>query len=74
MSCKVRVSKDRMKQKKQKHRFKEKFSQIEHDGTGFKTIEDTETGVMYLYVYGPGHGGLTVLRDEEGNPLIEPEA
>ena len=37
-------------------------------------IEDTETGVMYLYVYGPGHGGLTVLRDEEGNPLIEPEA
>jgi len=62
-----------MKQKKQKHRFRIRYSQLEKDGTGVKTIEDTETGVVYLYVFGPGHGGLTVLRDEEGQPLIEPE-
>lgn len=63
-----------MKQKKPKRRFKERYSQLERDGTGIKTIEDMETGVIYLYVYGPGHGGLTVLRDEEGRPAVEPES
>ncbi len=62
-----------MKQKKSKRRFRERYAQLEKDGTGIKTFEDTETGVVYLYVYGPGHGGLTVLRDEEGLPAIEPE-
>lgn len=31
---------------------------------------DTETGVQYLYVIGYSKGGLTVLVDSDGKPLI----
>ncbi len=62
-----------MKQKKNKHRFRETYSELDRDGTGVRILEDTHTGINYLYVFGPGHGGLTVLRDEEGQPLIAPE-
>ncbi len=31
---------------------------------------DTETGVMYFYYDGYNAGGLTVMVDAEGNPLI----
>ena len=31
---------------------------------------DTETGVMYFYYDGYNVGGLTVMVDAEGNPLI----
>ena len=45
-------------------------------GLGFSTakvIEDTETGVQYLYVsFGRG-GGVTVLVDQDGKPLLEGE-
>ena len=61
------------KRKKNKHRFKTYYQQKEDDGTGVRIIEDTETGLSYLYVFGPGHGGLTVLLEEEGEPAVVPE-
>lgn len=33
-------------------------------------LEDTETGVMYLFVEGDESAGLTVMVDSEGDPLI----
>lgn len=40
-----------------------------------KIITDNETGVQYLFVSdGYGQGGLTVLVDADGKPLIEEEA
>lgn len=61
------------KRKKGKKRFKVYYDQQEHDGTGMKILEDTETGLSYLYVFGPGQGGLTVLLDEDGEPAVVPE-
>lgn len=61
------------KHKKNKKRFKTYYQQKENDGSGTKIIEDTETGLSYLYVYGPGHGGLTILLDEDGEPAVVPE-
>ena len=40
------------------------------DGLMTRIIVDTETGVMYLYASGVQRGGLTVLVDEDGKPLI----
>lgn len=40
------------------------------DGLMTRIIVDTETGVMYLYASGAQRGGLTVLVDEDGKPLI----
>ncbi|MCI6364669.1 hypothetical protein SRB521_00563 [Intestinimonas butyriciproducens] len=31
---------------------------------------DTETGVQYIHIVGDGRGGLTVLVDREGKPLL----
>ena len=40
--------------------------------TSTKIIVDTETGVNYLFV-GEGYaGGLTVLLDKDGKPVITP--
>lgn len=40
--------------------------------TSAKIIVDTETGVNYLFV-GEGYaGGLTVLLDKDGKPVITP--
>lgn len=36
----------------------------------FKVIVDKETGVNYLYVSNGTSGGLTVLLDSEGKPII----
>lgn len=33
-------------------------------------LVDTETGVMYFYYDGYNAGGLTIMVDAEGNPLI----
>lgn len=33
-------------------------------------LVDKETGVMYLYAYNGQRGGLTVMVDEDGKPLI----
>ena len=41
--------------------------------SGFDIIIDTETGVNYLF-YASGYaGGLTVLLDSEGKPVITPK-
>ena len=60
-----------------KRKSKTRFEVILHEpdddgGSGFKVIEDTETGISYLYHYGEGGAGLTVLLDEEGDatPMI----
>ncbi len=36
-------------------------------------ITDTYTGVQYLYYYNARGGGITVLVDAEGKPLIQEE-
>ncbi len=40
--------------------------------SGFKVIVDTETGVNYLYAWDGYSGGLTVLVDEVGKPIVTP--
>lgn len=54
---------------------------FEHTGNDIQSIRivtDTETGVQYLYVcdkwFNAGMGGLTVLVDADGKPLIAEEA
>ncbi|MCL2738316.1 MAG: DUF6440 family protein [Bacteroidales bacterium] len=37
---------------------------------GFRVITDTKTGVQYLFIWDGYAGGLTVLVDKEGKPLI----
>ncbi|RKD69658.1 hypothetical protein ATL39_3084 [Sinobaca qinghaiensis] len=37
----------------------------------FKVIRDNETGVLYLLNGNATGGGLTVMVDQEGNPLID---
>lgn len=53
---------------------------FEHTGSGIQSIRvitDTETGVQYLFVadcFGyAGQGGLTVLVDADGKPLVAEE-
>lgn len=36
----------------------------------YRVIVDTETGVHYLYISNGTSGGLTVLLDSEGRPII----
>jgi len=38
---------------------------------GARIITDTRTKVQYLFVWDGAAGGLTVLVDKDGNPLIE---
>ena len=59
--------------KNNKKRFKVIIHEADKDGSGTKVIEDTDTGVTYLYHYGHGGAGLTVLRDDEGEPDFAPE-
>ncbi len=62
-----------MKKMKNKNRFKIINEECFEIGIGCRIIEDIETGVNYLYHYDEHGGGLTVLFDEEGQPLIAPE-
>ena len=41
--------------------------------SGFDIIIDTETGVNYLFCSSGYAGGLTVLLDSEGKPVITPK-
>lgn len=52
----------------------ERFKVIYKQGmmTGFRIIQDRETGVNYLFAYEGGVGGLTVLLDENGKPVVTP--
>ncbi|MDY3617054.1 DUF6440 family protein [Intestinimonas butyriciproducens] len=38
-----------------------------------RVMVDTETGIQYLFVYALEAGGLTILADEDGKPLINEE-
>jgi len=38
--------------------------------TGTRIITDSETGVQYLFAFDGYAGGLTVLVDREGKPLV----
>ena len=40
---------------------------------GAKIITDSETGVQYLFTYEGYAGGLTVLVDKDGKPLVDKE-
>lgn len=40
-------------------------------GNGIKIITDTETGVQYLFVKSGYGAGLTILVDENGEPLLK---
>ena len=54
-----------------KNRFK-KISQGAH--SGLEIIIDKETGVNYLFRLSGYSGGLTVLLDAEGKPVITPKS
>jgi len=49
-----------------------RFEIISTQGTieSYRVIIDKETGVNYLYVSNGTSGGLTVLLNPEGNPII----
>ena len=57
-------------------RFDDKrFKVIYSEGNGLTNVsvtilEDTETGVQYLFTASGYAGGLTALLDEKGNPVI----
>ena len=53
---------------------KNRFEFIEKDGfvEGTRIIVDTETGVQYLMAHWTNIGGITVLVDRDGKPLLDP--
>ena len=53
-----------------KKRFEKVYSQ---DMGSLEILVDKETGVHYLFRSSGYAGGLTVLLDKEGNPVITPE-
>ena len=56
--------------KKKKERFEKTYSQ----GTvsGIEILVDKETGVNYLFSFNGNAGGMTVLLDKDGKPVITP--
>jgi hypothetical protein len=50
-----------------------RFEVIFKEGTtsGYKVIVDKETGVEYLFSYDGYAGGLTLLVDKDGKPIIK---
>ncbi|MDF2503263.1 DUF6440 family protein [Clostridium sp.] len=40
--------------------------------SSFKIIVDTETGINYLFTADGYAGGLTVLLDKDGRPVVSP--
>ena len=53
---------------------KKRFEIVEKDGfaEGTRIVVDTETGVQYLMAHWTNIGGLTVLVDRDGRPLLDP--
>ena len=54
-----------------------RFEKVYHNGGGFSgpatmILVDKQTGVNYLYTTSGYSGGLTVLVDAMGNPIITP--
>ena len=57
-------------------RFQRVHSEFKLGGLDFSVIEDTETGVQYLFVYNHRGSGLTVMPEVEPGeevPVVEPE-
>ena len=50
-----------------------RFIMIDKEGLmeGTRIIVDTETGVQYLLAHWTNIGGLTVLVDQDGKPLLD---
>ena len=51
-------------------RFIEKQTQTNPLGNQFIVIEDTDTGINYLWMKNGTAGGITPLLDKEGKPVI----
>jgi len=51
---------------------KKRFETLESEGMieSYRIIVDNETGVNYLYISSGASGGLTVLLDSDGKPII----
>jgi len=51
-----------------------RFVEIYKEGimSGFRVVVDKETGVNYLYGWDGQTGGLTVLLDKDGKPVVTP--
>ncbi|MGI6358869.1 MAG: DUF6440 family protein [Bacillota bacterium] len=53
-----------------------RFKKIHAEGGGVATqyqiLQDTETGVNYLFAISGSAAGLTILLDREGRPVITP--
>lgn len=53
-----------------------RFRKIHSEGHGlgvqYQVLQDAETGVNYLFTVSGYAGGLTVLVDREGRPVITP--
>ena len=55
-----------------KARFVKAYSEGTFSGNGFEIWVDTETGVNYIW-RGTGYaGGMTVLLDRDGKPVVTP--
>ena len=61
------------KKKKKESRFVTILSESAKGGGIARVMVDTETGIQYLFVYALEAGGLTILADEDGKPLINEE-
>ena len=50
-----------------------RFEVVDKDGLieGTRIIVDTETGVQYLMAHWTNIGGITVLVDQDGKPLLD---
>ena len=54
----------------------ERFVKVHEEGTGFGWLRtvwvDKQTGVNYLWIASGYGGGLTVLLDRDGKPVVSP--
>ncbi len=53
---------------------KDRFEVVDREGfsAGTRIIVDTETGVQYVLAWWMNVGGVTVLLDQDGKPLLDP--
>ena len=51
----------------------DRFKTIYNQGTHVEILVDRMTGINYMFVKGIYQGGLTVLLDKDGKPVVSPE-
>lgn len=56
---------------KKEKRFQTEFKESDI-ATESRVIVDSQTGVQYLFFFNGGAGGMTLLVDTEGRPLLSP--